>query len=259
MRAVNLIPADERRGGAHGKGRTGAGVYVVLGVMATVVVMVTVTMVAGRQVDAKRSDLAGVRAETAVHQREVTRLAGFTEFATLRAQRQETVTSLAKSRFNWADALREVARTIPRDTQLVSLTGTVAPGVPIEGGSGADPLRASLPVPAFELKGCTGSQAAVARVIAAMRRIEGVQRVSLSSSEKTEQGGGGGGSGAGGGGAAGDCRGGSSRVPAFSMTIFFEAPAAGTTTPGAPATGAPATGAPAAAGQPAPASTGATG
>jgi Tfp pilus assembly protein PilN len=258
MKAVNLIPADERRGGAQGKGRTGAGVYVVLGAMAAVVVMVTVAMLAGRQVDAKRGDLAQISAETAVHQREVTRLAGFTEFATLRAQRQQTVTSLAKSRFNWADALREVARTIPRDTQLVSLTGTVAPGVAIEGGSGADPLRASLPVPAFELKGCTGSQADVARVIAAMRRIEGVQRVSLSSSEKTEQGGGGGG---GGGGAAGDCRGGSSRVPAFSMTIFFEAPAAGTATPGADTTtpGAPATGATAPAGQSTPASTGATG
>jgi Tfp pilus assembly protein PilN len=248
MKAVNLIPAGERRGGAQGKGRTGAGVYVVLGVLAVAVVMVSVTMLAGRQIDGKRSDLAEARAQTAAYQREVTRLAGFTEFAALRAQRQQTVTSLAKSRFNWADALREVSRTIPRDTQLVSLTGTVAPGVAIEGGSGADPLRSSLPVPAFELKGCTGSQDDVARVIAAMRRIEGVQRVSLSSSEKAEQGGGGGG------GAAGDCRGGSSRVPAFSMTIFFKAPGAGTTTPGTPATGAPA-----AAGQSTPASTGATG
>jgi Tfp pilus assembly protein PilN len=252
MKAVNLIPADERRGGAQGNGRTGAGVYVVLGALGAVVVLLTVAMLAGRQVDAKRADLAKVRAETAVHQREVSRLAGFTEFATLRAQRQQTVTSLAKSRFDWADALREVARTIPRDTQLVSLTGTVAPGVGVEGGSGGDPLRASLPVPAFELKGCTGSQADVARLIAAMRRIEGVQRVSLSSSEKTDQAGGGGG-GAGGGGAAEDCRGGSSRVPAFSMTIFFEAPAAGTTTPGAPAAGT------APAGQSTPASTGATG
>lgn len=250
MKAVNLIPADERRGGAQGNGRTGAGVYVILGALGAVVVLLTVAMLAGRHVDAKRAELAQARAETAVHQREVTRLAGFTEFATLRAQREQTVMSLAKSRFNWADALREVARTIPRDTQLVSLTGTVAPGVGVEGGSGGDPLRASLPVPAFELKGCTGSQADVARLIAAMRRIEGVQRVSLSSSEKTDQGAGGGG----GGGAAGDCRGGSSQVPAFSMTIFFEAPAAGTTTPAAPAAGATAP-----AGQSTPAPTGATG
>ena len=131
--------------------------------------------------------------------------------------------SLAKSRFDWADALHEVAAHDP--ARHASSSRSLAPSRPAWASRGApagDPLRASLPVPAFELKGCTGSQADVARLIAAMRRIEGVQRVSLSSSEKTDQGGGGGG----GGGAAGDCRGGSSQLPAFSMTIFFKAPAA---------------------------------
>jgi Tfp pilus assembly protein PilN len=224
VRAVNLIPSDERRG-AGGAGRAGMAAYVVLGVLAALVVMLTVHTLAGRQVDQKRAELADTKAKADRFQAEAKRLTAYSDFAALRAKRLQTVASLAKSRFDWAGALHEVARTIPRNTQLTSLTGTVAPGVAIEGGSGTDPLRSSLPVPAFELKGCTASQADVARMISAMRRIEGVQRVSLSSSEKAETAGSG----------DEDCRGGSDKVPAFSMTVFFEANASA-----APAATAPA-------------------
>jgi hypothetical protein len=65
-------------------------------------------------------------------------------------------------------------------------------------------------VPAIELKGCTTSQDSVARMMTAMRQISGVQRVSLSSSEKGE--------GSGGAGCSADS-------PVFSMTVFFKAPA----------------------------------
>ncbi len=237
MKAVNLIPGEERRGGAGGAGRAGMAAHVVLGVLAALVVMLTVHTLAGRQVDEKRAELADTKAKADRFQAEAKRLAAYSDFAAMRAKRLETVTSLAKSRFDWAGALHEVARTIPRNTQLTSLTGTVAPGVAIEGGSGTDPLRASLPVPAFELKGCTSSQSDVARMMSAMRRIEGVQRVSLSASEKAQT--------AGAGGGDEDCRGGSDKVPAFSMTVFFKAKAA------APAAAAPAAGAPAASSTPA--------
>jgi Tfp pilus assembly protein PilN len=152
----------------------------------------------------------------------------------------QTVTSLAQSRFDWSQTLHEVARTIPAGTSLLSMKGTVQPGVSVEGDS--DPLRTALPVPAIELRGCTQTQKAVARMMASMRRIEGVQRVSLSSSEKVE--------------ATSDDGGCRSDTPAFSMTVFFNAVTA-TATPGAaaatattgaaaasPATPAPANGGP---------------
>jgi hypothetical protein len=93
-------------------------------------------------------------------------------------------------------------------------------------------LRASLPVPAIELLGCTTSQKAVARMMTAMRQISGVQRVSLSSSEKGE-------------GASGDA-GCAAGAPVFSMTVFYKAQegaiaAAGTA--GAGQAGTPAAGA----------------
>jgi Tfp pilus assembly protein PilN len=249
MKAVNLIPGDERRG-TGAAGRAGVGAYVVLGVLGALVVMLTVHTLAGRQIDQKRTALADARAKADRFEAEAKRLAAYSDFAALRSKRLETVTSLAKSRFDWADALHEVARTIPGNTQLTSLTGTVAPGVAVEGGGGGDPLRSSLPVPAFELKGCTSSQSDVARMISAMRRIEGVQRVSLSSSEKAES--------AGGGGGDTDCRGGSDKVPAFSMTVFFKAPA-GKAAPAAAAPAGSSTSAPSAPAPPASATSASTG
>ena len=56
------------------------------------------------------------------------------------------VRALAASRFDWSHALHEVARTIPSDAWLTSMSGTVSPSVNAEGG-GSDPLRASLPAP----------------------------------------------------------------------------------------------------------------
>jgi Tfp pilus assembly protein PilN len=218
MKAVNLLPASARRSSA------GTASYAVLGLLGLVLLLVTVATMTDRQVAGKRAEAERVRAEATAAEGRVKALSRYTAFADLRAKRVETVTSLAKSRFNWASSLREVARTVPSGTSLSSLRGTVAPGVAVDGST--DPLRASLPVPAIELKGCTSSQDGVARMMSAMRQISGVQRVSLSASEKGE-------------GSGGDS-GCSSEQPIFSMTVFFKAqaaaaPAAGAATAAAPA------------------------
>jgi Tfp pilus assembly protein PilN len=203
MRAVNLLPESARRS----SGLTAS--HVLLGLLGFALLLVTVATLTDRQVSGKRAELERVRAEATAAEGRTKALSRYTAFADLRAKRVETVTSLVKSRFDWAGSLREVSRTIPAGTSLNSLRGTVQPGVAVEGQS--DPLRAALPVPAFELQGCTTSQDSVARMMTAMRQISGVQRVSLSSSEKGE----------GGGGDAG-C---SADQPVFSMTVFFKAPA----------------------------------
>jgi hypothetical protein len=90
-----------------------------------------------------------------------------------------------------------------------------------------DPLRASLQSPAIELVGCTTSQDKVASVISSLRRIDGVQRVSLSSSEKLTAAGSSGkssGSSDSAGATSNDCRNGNGRFPQFSMTLFFNTP-----------------------------------
>jgi Tfp pilus assembly protein PilN len=229
MRAVNLIPAEERRGG--GSGGSGIGSYVVLGLLALVVAISAAATVTNRSIADRRHELADVQARAQASSDEAAALEGYTAFSALRDKRNETVRSLAASRFDWSHALHEIARTIPSDAWLTSMRGTVSSSSTVEGGA-SDPLRQALPGPAIELVGCTTTQDKVAAVISSLRRVNGVQRVTLSSSAKTDGGNGGGGAtGASSGGGDGDCRNGSSHFPEFSMTLFFATPSvAGTTT-----------------------------
>ena len=234
MRAVNLIPVEARRGLRGGGSGSGIASYIVLGVLAAVVAMSAAYTLANRSVGDHRAELDSVQAQ-------VQRYASYTGFTALRQKRTETVRSLAASRFDWSHALHELARTMPSNAWLTSLKGTVTPGVTIDGGSG-DPLRATLQKPALEILGCTTSQADVAKVISSLRRMDGVERVSLSSSQKLDQGsasGGGSSTASTGDSGSGDCRNGNAHYPQFSMTLFFATPtspsgaqtASATTTP----------------------------
>lgn len=228
MRAVNLIPIDERRrSGATG---SGLGSYVLLAVLALIVAVGASYTLTNKTISDRRAELADVQARAQASADEAQRFAGYTAFTALRQKRTETVRSLATSRFDWSHALHEVARTIPANAWLSSMRATVTPTASADGGT-TDPLRASINAPAIELVGCTTSQDNVANVIASLRRIDGVQRVSLSSSEKiarsTSQSDGAGGDSAGStSGSGSDCRNGNFHFPQFSMTVFFETPSA---------------------------------
>jgi Tfp pilus assembly protein PilN len=241
MRAVNLIPVEDRRGLRGGGSGSGAASYIVLGVLAVVVAMSAAYTLANRSVSDHRTELDSVQSQLETAQAQVQRYASYTGFTALRQKRTETVRSLAASRFDWSHALHELARTMPSNAWLTSLKGTVTPGVTIDGGNG-DPLRATLQKPALEILGCTTSQADVAKVISSLRRVDGVERVSLSSSQKLDQGsasGGGSATASTGDSGSGDCRNGNARYPQFSMTLFFATPtspsgaqtASATTTP----------------------------
>ena len=226
MRAVNLIPVEDRRGLRGGGSGSGAASYIVLGVLAVVVAMSAAYTLTNRSLSDNRAQLESVQSQVETAQAQVQRYSSYTGFTALRQKRTETVRSLATSRFDWSHALHELARTIPSNAWLTSLKGTVTPGVSIDGGS-TDPLRASLQNPALEVVGCTTSQADVSKVISSLRRVDGVERVSLSSSQKLEQAAAGSSSGSGGA-SDGDCRNGNAHYPQFSMTLFFATP---TTTP----------------------------
>jgi Tfp pilus assembly protein PilN len=237
MRAVNLIPS-ELRGGGRGPGRTGIAPYVVLGALALLVATVGVYTMATRAIGAKRAEVASVEAEATEAEARTHTNATFAQFAELTVQRTQTVKSLAASRFDWAHALAEVARVLPSDAWLSSIRATVTPGAAVDGT--ADPLRASLSLPAIELVGCTTSQANVARVVADLRRADGVKRVSLSSAQKSEANAGATTSAttdAASADADGDCTQGKGTRPKFSLTLFYDAPAV----PSATSTGAAAT------------------
>ena len=227
MRAVNLIPVEERRGGSGGAGKTGGAVYGVLGALGIMVILASAWAVSGKAVKDRQAELTKIQGEVQAAETRAGELAPYTQFATLRAKRVQTVRDLAASRFNWAHALREVARTVPDNAWLTSLTGTIAPGsgaAGTGGGGSTGQLRQALSAPAIQVVGCTTSQRSVAKVLAAMRQIDGVQRVALASSEKVDTAGGGGGGGGGSSATGGDCRNGHDRFPQFELVVFFQTP-----------------------------------
>jgi len=270
MRAVNLLPPDLRSGPkgsapvvSSGVENSGAGAFVVLGVLAFAVLALAAYVLAGNTVKDRQAELAAATAKSAAVSQQVTALQPYADFEAVANARVQTVTDLAHSRFDWEQALRDLSRAVPQDVTIAAFKGDL--GVSNSGGS----IRGAITAPAITLTGCTYSQTKVATLMARLRNIDGVTRVSLSKSDKeattasagadrtTPS-------------ATGYC--GRNDVPAFEMIVFFEGAAAASTapTPGAAApaatttttstTPAPAAGAtpaatPAAGATPAPAGT----
>jgi Tfp pilus assembly protein PilN len=222
MKAVNLIPADAVSGG---RSNSGAGAYALVAVLALLVAMSAVYTLAGRTVDAKERELAAATAQATATEAQAASLKTYADFSNMRKARVETVKNIVDSRIDWSHALREVARTLPSGTWVTSLQATASPAV--NAGSGASPLRGALAVPAIDLTACADDQADVAGTITSLRRMAGVQRVTLANSQKSQ--------GDGGGDSAGPTTGcGSGRT--FGVTIFYEA----RSSPSSTAAGAPA-------------------
>lgn len=240
MNAVNLIPEEQRRGPSAGPGRSGAGVYVLLGSLAVIVIAAAAYVLSTNAISERRGELAKTRLEATAATAEASVLKPYADFASLADTRIQTVKSLADSRFDWEKVMRDLSRAMPRTAWLSNFTGTVSPDVTLEAAGANSGLRASLPVPAVVLAGCADSQDQVAHMMARMRLIDGVTRVSLDSSTKADVAKDSEGAAPSG----GDTGGGGCTVkrdaPAFTVVLFFEdkvtAPATpgGTGTPGAP-------------------------
>jgi Tfp pilus assembly protein PilN len=240
MKAVNLIPSEERRGGAAG-GRSGNAAYGVLGALAVLVLMAAAWTLTGKNVTDRRAKVAELEQQATAAEAQATKLAAYSAFSDLRKKRAETVASIAHSRFDWAHVMHEIARVLPSDAHLASLSGSVSPSAPApEGGGSALQLRGSNPGPAIDIVGCVTGQAGVSRLMSRLRLIDGVQHVTLAESAKNDSSG----DGAGAITSDTDCRY-NAAVTRFDMLVVFAAPPA-VAAPAAPAVpGATGTAAPA--------------
>jgi hypothetical protein len=116
--------------------------------------------------------------------------------------------------------MHELARVIPSDTHLTSVSGTVSPTASSPAGGGvAMALRGSNPGPAIDIVGCADGQSNVSRMMSRLRLIDGVQHVTLAESAKSDAAGGSSG------GDSGECRY-SASVARFDVLIIFAAPPA---------------------------------
>ncbi|MEA2143961.1 MAG: hypothetical protein QOI64_2391 [Solirubrobacteraceae bacterium] len=240
MKAVNLMPLEGAAARAAGSG-SGIGVHVVLAVLAVVAAMVGAGALADRGLAAKQAELARVEVQAQSAEAKAGALQRYTDAAALRKARVDTIDGLLKGRFDWGRTLRDVAAAVPSDVDLTSLVGTVSPSSKISAGGGGS-LRSALAVPAVDLIGCARSHGRVSQLVTSLRSIEGVQRVSLASSVKSDS-------------ASlsdSDCRA-TDKMPQFQLTVFYGAPegivpAVDATAPGATTASPPADGRPAPAG-----------
>ncbi len=230
MRAVNLIPAEERSGGGPGAGRSGGAVYAVLGLLGGLAVMALLYGRADHQISSRRAEVSTLTARAARAQARAGALTPYTSFVQMREQREQAVSTLVDSRFDWAQTFHELGRVLPAGkVSLTSVDGTVgsvatekpaatgaAPAASATGAASADVTSATPPgsIPTFTLVGCAVSQAEVAVMLERLRLIAGVSEVSLQSSTQSSSSSGSGAS------SSGSCESGN---PAFTAQVVFDA------------------------------------
>jgi Tfp pilus assembly protein PilN len=191
MRPVNLIPLDERRGD-RAPLRSGPVAYVLVAGLALAFLGVYMLVSTGNAISDRESQLAALQQQLESSEARAEALQSFTEFATLEETRTQTVSDLARSRFDWERVMRELALVIPSDVSLTNVTAKVSASVASgsssdAGGAEAGASTEGIQGPSLTMTGCTSDHDSVARLVAALRDIDGVTRVGLQSSSKSSE------------------------------------------------------------------------
>jgi Tfp pilus assembly protein PilN len=216
VRAVNLIPPEQREGAGGAAGRSEGAAYAVLAVFAGVALLALLYGQAHRQVGNRHAQLTSVNARVAQAQAQVSALAPYTSFSALREERERAVAQLVDARFAWAHSFHELGRVLPKTASITSIDGIVGSAATstasAKTSSGSTPVSATPPgsVPNFTLTGCATSQAQVAVTLNRLRLIDGVSEVTLENSVTT----------GGGGGASASCPVGG---PSFTVALTYDA------------------------------------
>ena len=203
MKAVNLLPEKHRpRQRTGGQARGG---YVVLGVLGGVLVGLLVYVLTLNSINDSKSKIKEATAEAARLNDEASSLGPYGDFAKIKADRVQSVMTLAQGRFDYELLVRELAEVLPPDVWLVnatasaagdsSTTTTAAPTPPSggsggSGGSAGTAGAASTPAaasgPTLKLDGCARDQSQVAVTLVRLRELQGATDVSLDHSTRGE-------------------------------------------------------------------------
>ena len=142
MRPVNLIPPEERAG-ARKPMRGGPLAYIIVGALAAAVIGVAALAVTSNQISDSKAEIATLEEERTSGGSTCQR-SGCLHPIPHRCseQRTATIASLADSRFDWQRVMRELSLILPSNVWLTTLSGTVRPGVAINGGSSVEPAQA---------------------------------------------------------------------------------------------------------------------
>jgi hypothetical protein len=223
MRAVNLIPGDQR-GGSVGVGRSGGAAYAVLALMVGLAALAVMYGKASRAVSSGESKAASLSAHAQQEKAAAEALAPYTSFVALRQEREAAVTELIDTRFDWAHTFHEFGRVLTGQTSLTALSGQIGgeaskstattSSSSTSSASSASSVTSATPagsVPTFTISGCAASQKAVAQMLQRLRLIDGVAEVTLQNSTR--------GTATGAGSSGGGCP---PTAPVFNVSVAFQ-------------------------------------
>jgi Tfp pilus assembly protein PilN len=177
MRPVNLIPPEDRRGD-RAPLRAGSLAYIVVGACGAALVAVLMLVLTQNSITDHENEIARLEVARDAAEQRAQALAPYAEFASLQAQREQTIASLAESRFDWERVLRELALVIPGGVSLDSLEAASGG----DAGSAGEAAAGTGDAPHLLMSGCAPSQDGVAEFVAALEDIDGVTRVGLENS-----------------------------------------------------------------------------
>lgn len=182
MKAVNLVPQDQRRRAPSDS--PGKGAYAVLGLLTVVLLMAVVYVLSANQATERQSRAAAARAEATRLEALAAERNSFADFARVAQTRLASVAGVAESRFDWERLIRELARIMPEGSWLQSADASVL-GDPTAGGTATATSTTSTALPAgpsANLVGCTPDQSDVAEMMVRLRQVHRVSEVTLNES-----------------------------------------------------------------------------
>lgn len=186
MKRMNLLPPELRpRDGA----RRGSSYVVVAALAACVVAMLSYAIVIGG-VRSDEHELAALKDETADAQTRAEALRPYGEFAQMKERREQSIRTVAFTRFNYERLTRELTQVLPRGVWVSHLDVAPAPPAQEAVAAGADSTAGSQPeAPAMTVSGCAPSQDVVADTLDRLRALTGAVDVTLGSSTQSASGG----------------------------------------------------------------------
>ncbi|MHB8491099.1 MAG: hypothetical protein ACYDA6_02645 [Solirubrobacteraceae bacterium] len=226
MRAVNLIPTEQRVHTTGMANRSEGVAYIVLGMFVGVALLVLLYGMAHNQIAGKEGEVKRLEAQAQQVQQEATGLGPYKSFIALRESREQAIVGLINTRFDWAHTLSELGRVLPPGSTVATLHGSVGSTGPAGASNpkAAATVTSATPagtVPTLTITGCATSQSTVALVLTRLRLMDGVSNVELHSSTKTAAE-----AASGGGATGGGCP---AKDPSYSATVDFQPLPAGPT------------------------------
>ncbi len=185
MKAVNLVPAEQRR--ATATGSLAGGAYAVLGVLAVLLVMAVMYVLTSNSANENQSKADAARQEADALAAQTKQLDAFTDFSVIKQQRLASVMGAAQTRFDWERMMRELSRVIPKDSWIQTTDAKV-----VGDSDGTDPAStttsstAVLAGPTLNLVGCTPHQSDTADMMVRLEQMYRATDVELNESAREE-------------------------------------------------------------------------